>query len=71
MNDPLTSKIIGAAFTVFKALGSGFLEKVYENALAIELKNSGFLIQQQQSLQVFYEGQVVGLFTPIYWWKNA
>jgi GxxExxY protein len=62
MDDPLTSQIINAAYTVFNKLGSGFLEKVYENALAIELKKSGLCITQQQALRVFYDGQEVGVY---------
>ena len=40
--------------------GAGFLEKVYENALAYELKKSGLCTQQQQPIQVHYDGVVVG-----------
>jgi len=41
--DQLTEKIIGCAYTVANTLGSGFLEKVYENALAYELRKKGLL----------------------------
>ena len=40
----ITEKIIGAAYNVHNTLGSGFLEKVYQNSLAIELRLSGFII---------------------------
>jgi GxxExxY protein len=56
----LTEKIIGCAFTVGNALGCGFLEKVYENALAHELRKSGFSIIQQYPINVYYDGIVVG-----------
>ena len=58
--DKLTEAIIGSAFKVSNTLGSGFLEKVYENALAIELKTSGLKCVQQQPIPVSYQGIVVG-----------
>jgi len=45
LND-LTNKIIGCAFVVSNTLGAGFLEKVYENALAIELRKTGMNVEQ-------------------------
>ena len=56
----LTEQIIGCAFKVSNSLGSGFLEKVYENALAIELRNSGLQVVQQSPIKVLYDGVVVG-----------
>ena len=56
----ITQKIIGCAFKVSNSLGVGFLEKVYENALAIELINTGLAVEQQKPIQVWYMGQVVG-----------
>jgi GxxExxY protein len=56
----LTSQIIGTFFKVYNTLGYGFLEKVYENALALELRNVGLKIEQQQPILVYYEAQVVG-----------
>ena len=56
----LTEKILAAAFKVQNTLGCGFLEKVYENALVVELSRSGMRHAQQKSLQVKYEGAVVG-----------
>ncbi len=58
--DPVTARIIGCAFKVFNTLGYGFLEKVYENALAHELRNEGFGVEQQKALPVIYDGVVVG-----------
>ncbi len=58
----LTEKIIGAAFRVHNRLGQGFLEKVYENALAEELRTLGLKIEQQKSLKVLYGGKPVGDF---------
>jgi GxxExxY protein len=56
----LTEKIIGAAFKVQNTLGAGFLEKVYENALSIELRKCGLGVESQKPFPVKYEGTVVG-----------
>ena len=56
----LTEGIIGAYYQVYNTLGSGFLEKVYENALAIELRDQGLSIVQQAPITVYYASQVVG-----------
>ena len=56
--------IIGAAQKVSSTLGYGFLEKVYENALSLELRTRGLEVQQQLPLQVAYEGSIVGDYTP-------
>jgi len=58
--DPTTERIIGCAFTVANTLGYGFLEKVYENALAFELRKAGLNVEQQKALTVHYSGIVVG-----------
>jgi len=58
----LTEKIIGCAFKVSNALGSGFLEKVYENALTHELRKSGLTAEQQKRVDVLYDGVLVGYF---------
>jgi len=60
MDDALTATIIGSSFKVHKVLGSGFLEKVYENALRIDLVKLGLRVKQQEPIKVWYEGQVVG-----------
>ena len=56
----ITEKVIGAAYTVSNTLCAGFLEKVYENALCIELKKAGVSYSQQLPLEVMYDKQVVG-----------
>lgn len=56
----LTFTIRKAVFQVNKELGSGFLEKVYENALLIELRNNGCLVEAQVPVKVKYKGHVVG-----------
>jgi GxxExxY protein len=60
MNDKLTERIILCAYKVHNTLGAGFLEKVYENALLIELKNHGLVAESQVPLKVFYDGVIVG-----------
>ena len=47
-------------YKVYNTLGYGFLEKVYENAMCIELRKRGFKVQQQQAIEVFYEEENVG-----------
>jgi GxxExxY protein len=56
----LTRPIIGGAMTVSNALGAEFLEKVYENALAHELRKVGLAVAQQRSVTVMYDGIIVG-----------
>ena len=56
----LTGKVIGAFFKVYNTLGYGFNEKVYENALAIELCKAGLKVVKQQEIVVYYEGETVG-----------
>ena len=56
----LTDTIIGAFYQVYNTLGHGFLEKVYENALAYELRKRGYRVVQQAPIKVFYDGVVVG-----------
>ena len=58
----LTEKIIGAAFKVHNTLGSGFVEKVYENALVVELKEQGIDARVQKPVRVTYQGENVGEF---------
>ena len=56
----LSERIIGCAFTVANRLGSGFLEKVYENALAHELRKAELTVAQQQGVSVTYDDVIVG-----------
>ncbi len=57
----LTDKILYAFFKkVYARLGYGFLEKVYENAMAIELRRMGLNVEPQAKIDVFYEGEIVG-----------
>jgi GxxExxY protein len=56
----ISERIIGCAFAVSNGLGSGFLEKVYENALAHELRKAGLSVAQQHAMTATYDGVVVG-----------
>jgi GxxExxY protein len=56
----LTEEIIGAFFTVYNALGYGFLEKVYANALRLELERQGLKVRQEFPIVVRYLGQTIG-----------
>ena len=56
----LTYEINGATFEVNRVLGAGFLEKVYENALLIELKERGLSVECQLPIKVKYKNKIVG-----------
>ena len=56
----ISERIIGCSYTVANALGHGFLEKVYEHALAYELRSSGLALETHKALQVRYRDIVVG-----------
>lgn len=56
----LTSKIISSFYKVYNVPGFGFLEKVYENALLLELKNTGLNVEKQKPIKVHYNEIVVG-----------
>jgi len=62
LND-LSGLIVRCAFAVSNTLGSGFLEKVYENALAHELRKAGLTVFHQHPVAVHYDGVVVGAYT--------
>jgi GxxExxY protein len=58
----VTEAVIGAAYKVANHLGAGFLEEVYENALAFELRRTGHSVEQQRQMEVWYESEMVGLY---------
>lgn len=58
----LTSTIIGCAYKVYKNLGFGFLESVYEKALIIEMTKAGLKSESQKAIDVYYDDQIVGHF---------
>jgi len=67
----LSERIIGCAFTVSNTLGSGFLEKVYGNSLAHELRKAGLGVHQQHAVTIYYDGIVVGAYTADMLVENA
>ena len=56
-NEDITARIIGAALAVHKALGPGFLEEVYEEALAIEFELQGIVFERQKPVPIMYRGR--------------
>jgi GxxExxY protein len=58
----LTEKIIKSFYRVYNVLGYGFLEKVYENAMIIELQKNGLIAVAQSPIDVFYEEESVGIY---------
>jgi len=58
----LTEQIIGCAMAVHRTLGPGFLESVYQNAVAYELRKAGLEVECEKKIQVIYDGVVVGDF---------
>ena len=60
LHNELTSLIIKTFYDVYNELGHGFLEKVYQNALLIELKNKGLEVTSNEKIKVYYKGENVG-----------
>ena len=62
LHKEITGEILDGFYEVYNQLGYGFLEKVYENALLIELQKRGLNCKAQQKINVFYKKQKVGLY---------
>ena len=62
-HENLTGQIIKGFYTVYNELGYGVLEKVYENALALELDSMGLRVRWQRPINVYYLGRQVGYFS--------
>jgi GxxExxY protein len=62
LHQEITEKIISAYYNVYNFLGFGFLEKVYENSLEIELKKFGLKVEKQFPINVFYDNIEVGKY---------
>ena len=60
MHEELSDKILGAFYEVYNHLGYGFLERVYQNALFLELREKGLEVAAQSRCPVFYKGREVG-----------
>ena len=64
VHEQLSEAIIGAAMTVLNTLRPGLDEKLYENALVIELRKRGHSVEQQRQFKVHYDGQLIGTLIP-------
>src|SRR5262245_42378611 len=60
LHQDITNQIISAFYAVYNTLGYGFLEKVYEKAMAIELRRRGLHVVRQAPVKVYYLGELVG-----------
>lgn len=60
LHEELTNVIIKTFYEVYNELGYGFLEKVYQNSLFLELRNKGFKVEAQKKISVYYKGIEVG-----------
>jgi len=58
--DPITEQLIGAAFEVHNVLGYGFLERVYQRAMQVELQSRGVKVELEPKIQVRFKGIIVG-----------
>jgi GxxExxY protein len=62
VHEDLTAEIIGAFYEVYNALGYGFLEQVYQNALYLELTRMGLKCESQHKIDVYYKNRPVGKY---------
>lgn len=60
----LTKSLIGIYYDIYNELGYGFLEKVYHNAMLIELKLRGYEFESQKKIEVIYKKEIVGDYIP-------
>jgi len=60
LHEKLSNRVIKCFYNVYNTLGYGFLERVYENALMIELAKNGLIAEKQRPVTVYYENQIVG-----------
>ncbi len=63
----ITEKIIGAAFEVYNVLDYGFLERVYQRSMQVELQAQGFKVLIDPEVHVFYKQFEVGFYKPDLW----
>jgi GxxExxY protein len=73
--DVLAQQVVGAALEIHRALGPGYQESIYEEALAFELLRLGIRFERQKSFRVDYKGHAVGGGESIFlwmenWWWN-
>jgi GxxExxY protein len=60
VEEQLSEKIIGCCINVHRKLGPGFLEKIYEEALMIELTKAGLGCERQKTVEILYDGKLIG-----------
>ena len=60
IHENITKSIIGAAFEVYRILGYGFLEKVYQKAMQVELSQNGLQAGLEQPIKIHFKGAIVG-----------
>lgn len=58
----VTEQIIKAFYHVYNEMGHGFLEKVYENAMVIQLQKQGLVVRQQAPIKVYFDERIVGVY---------
>jgi GxxExxY protein len=63
LHQDITGQIIGAAFEVYRVLGYGFLERVYQRAMQVELIARGFTAELEHKIKVNYKGAIVGEYS--------
>lgn len=62
LHKELSESILKVFYEVYNELGYGFLEKVYQNAMYLELKSQGFKVEAQKQIKVYYKNELVGDF---------
>jgi len=62
LHSDVTDRILKCVYKVYNTLGAGFSEKLYENAMVLELREAGLEVQQQHPIKVNYKGHVIGEF---------
>ena len=67
LDDELTQKIIKCAYDAHNQLGTGFLEKIYQNALLIEAAKKELQVKAQHPIKVYYDGQIIGDYIADLW----
>ncbi len=67
LHKDVTEGIIGAAFEVYRVLGYGFLERVYQRAMQVELRARGFKADIEADIRVIYKGEEVGFYRADLW----
>lgn len=60
LHEEITGKIIKAFYEVYNVMGYGFLERVYENSMMIELEEMGMTVEKQKAIKVYFKKRIVG-----------